>query len=192
MSRQYVQLWSWFNDFGRQARAAHDDERIRLYQLNNTGFNAREKNPEHALALYREGAALAERLNEPWMVLFYEHWIASMLIFYLDRYEEGQALATRLVTKASQEAYLNCPVRARVYTTLVAAYLDIDCLSYLEEIRAMIDTLEQHIPLDEDTHQRLFAYRAYLWMQERDYDKAQVDALKYLEISASSNFRLCL
>lgn len=189
MSRQYVQLWPWFNEFGRQARIANDQDRIRLYGIDDTAFEHREKNPEYALTLRRQGVALAERLGEPCMALFYEYRVVEVLLFHLARYEEGLELATKIVTKASQEAYLNCPARARVFITLISAYFETDGLSYIDEIMAMIETMEQHIPLDDDTHRRLFAYRAKVAMELRQYDKAMEDALKYLEISAESAFR---
>jgi hypothetical protein len=189
MSRQYVQLWTWFNEFGRQARIANDQDRIRLYKIDDNAFEHRERNPEHALALRREGVALAERLHEPCMGLFYEYRVAEALLFHLARYEEGLDLATRIVTKASQEAYLNCPARARVFITLIAAYFEIDGLSYTDEIGAMIETMETRIPLDDDTHRRLFAYRAKLAMERHQYDKAVDEALLYVEISAESSFR---
>jgi len=189
MSRQYVQLWPWFNEFGRQARIANDQERLRLYKIDDNAFEHREKNPQHALALRREGVALAERLHEPCMALFYEYRVVEVLIFHLARYEEGLELATRIVAKASQEAYLTCPARARVFITLISAYFETDALSYTDEITAMIETMENNIPLDDDTHRRLFAYRAKLAMELHEYEKAMEEALKYLEISASSAFR---
>lgn len=189
MSRQYVQLWPWFNEFGRQARITDDQERLRLYKIDDNAFDHREKNPEQALALRREGVALAERLHEPCMALFYEYRVVEVLLFHLARYEEGLALATKIVTKASQEAFINCPARARVFITLISAYFETDALSYIDEIMAMVETMENHIPLDDDTHRRLFAYRAKLAMELHQYDKATEEALKYLEISAASAFR---
>lgn len=75
MSRQYVQLWPWFYEFGRQARSVDDRQRIRLYKIHDTAFAQREINPEYALTLYREGVALAEGLREPCMTMFYEYWV---------------------------------------------------------------------------------------------------------------------
>jgi hypothetical protein len=189
MSRQYVQLGEWIDDFGRRARAAQDQQRISLHNINHIAFDLQEKNPEKAFALYREGVALAEQLGEAWMALFYEYWSAVTLIFCLDRYEDGLALAAQLVARVSQEAYINCPFRARIYMTLVSAYFQIDPLSYVDQIRSMIDTLDTQIPLDEDTYRRLYAYRAKISMELFEYDSALPDALKYLEVSTSSAFR---
>lgn len=179
----YVQLWPWFYEFGRQAALANDSQRLHLYRIHNTAFAQREKNPEHALTLYREGVSLAETLNEPCMTLFYRYWVSEMLVFYLARHEEGLDYAARNVTRASQEGYLNCPVRGRVFITLIAAYYGIDALSYTDEMLAMIETMDQQIPLDDDTHARLFAYRANIEVIMGAYDSALQNALKYLEMS---------
>src|SRR5262245_12168383 len=117
MSRVFVDLWGWFEKFYYQAVATRDEERKRLYNIRSTAFNLREKDPNQALGIYREAVALAERLNEPWVALFYEYRIAEMLVFHLGRYEEGLELATKLVTRSSHESYLNCPVRSRVFIT---------------------------------------------------------------------------
>jgi hypothetical protein len=183
MNRQYVPLWSWFYEFGRMAAVTNDEQRLRLYRLHDSAFAQREKNPEYGLTLYREAVALAEHLKEPCMTLFYEYWVGEMLVFYLSRYEEGLDFVTRIVTKASQETYLNCPVRARVFITLIAAYYAIDALSYVDEMQAMIETMDRQIPLDDDTHARLYAYRAEIEILISLYDAAMQDALKYLEMS---------
>jgi hypothetical protein len=189
MSRQYVQLWSWINEFGRQAATAHDQDRIQLWKTHTTAFKHREKDPEQAWLMYREAVALAERLNEPCMALYYEYWVAEMLLFYLGHYEEGLELATKLVAKSSQPVYANCPVQARVYITLIAAYSQIDMLSYTDEITTMIETMEDSIPLDDDTHRRLQAFRVELCTVKGEYDKGFAEALKYMELSGNDNFR---
>lgn len=189
MSREYVQFWDWFNEFGRRARIANDQERIRLYELDDKGFAERQKNPDYALALYREGAVLAERLNESCMTLFYEHGVARMLIHHLSRYEEGLEMAAHLVAKSSRAPYTNCPVRSRIYMTLIAAYLNTDALSYIDEVRAMLNTLEHEMPIDDDVHARIHSFRGNLWMDLKEYDKAWDETLKHLELSEQSPFR---
>ena len=64
MSRQYVQLWSWVSEFGRQAAVAQDQHRIQLWKIHTTAFDQREIDPEHAWMMFREGVALAERLAD--------------------------------------------------------------------------------------------------------------------------------
>jgi hypothetical protein len=190
MTRPYVDLWAWFNSFHWEASAKNDHQRLRLWKIFDHAFDLREKNPEQAMAMLREAIALAEQLQEPWMALFYEYWLAEMLIFHLSRHEEGLELATRLVTRCSNEAYLDCPSRARVFITLIAAYCKIDMLSYTDEIGAMIATMESSIPLDDDTHLRLRYYRASLWMELQDNQRAWDDGLQYLEMSTNNDFRL--
>lgn len=73
MTWQYVDLWAWFNNFHWEASAKNDYERMRLWKIFDHTFDLREKSPEQALFMLREAVALAERLQEPWMAVFYEY-----------------------------------------------------------------------------------------------------------------------
>lgn len=189
MTRRYVPLWEWMSDFRRRARVEGDSQRDYLGRLHYQVWDHREKNPEHALELCEKGAALARQLREPCMELFHEYWAAEMRLFYLARTKEALDYVTKLVTKASQSQYQECPVRARVYITLIAAYSAIDALSYEQETRDMMHYMEAEMPLDSDTHQRLQAYRARLCVEAKDYSLAEETALQYLNMSANSVFR---
>jgi hypothetical protein len=189
VTRNYVPLWRWFDDFYRRAYARGDSDRVRLVQLYRRVWQIRETNPQEAFDLCNEGAELARQLNEPCWELFHEQWAANILLFYLVRAQEALDTTTKLVAKASQPRYVECPVRARVFITLIAVYRYIDSLSYETEIRDMIDYMEREIPLDADTHQRLQAYRAHLCVDLKEYEKAEEEALQYLQMSAGDSFR---
>lgn len=45
------------------------------------------------------------------------------------------------------------------------------------------------MPLDEDTYQRLFFFKAGLWLWLGDYDQAFLAAQQYIEVSMNSDFR---
>lgn len=182
MSRHYIHFWTWFYEFGRRAAMTNDNQRLTLYNIYDTAYDQREKNPERALSLCQEGVAMAERLNEPWMALFYEYWIGEILIFYLARYEEGVQVATRLVAKASQPLYAQCPLRPAIFISMISAYYLLDRLSYVEEMQAMINTMEQEMPLDQDTSARLVGYRALIGLALGTYEPAMENALKYLSL----------
>lgn len=189
MSKSYVPLWAWLDDFQRRANWSGDQERSRLVQMHYRAWEVHEKDPEQALMLCNQGAELARQLDEPCVELFHEYWAAEMLLFYLVRVKEGLDFATKLVTKASTPRYADCPVRARVYITLVSAYYSVDALGYESEIRNMIEFLENDIPLDDDTHHRLQGYRARMWMHVEDYQKAEAETLKYLSMCVGRPYR---
>jgi hypothetical protein len=185
MGRTYIQIRDWFDDFGARATRTNDRDRMRLYQLYDAAYKNIEKAPEQALSLYREAAHLAEQLNETWIVLVYECWVIETLLFGLARYEEGLDLATKLVSKASQELYAECPAKAWAFYTLIAAYAFLDELSYTSETRAMIETVET-MALDEETYLRMIYQRSYTWWLDGNPAKAYEQILFYLDISQSS------
>lgn len=189
MNKSYVPLWEWLYDFRRQAEAAGDWERSRLVSVHHQAWEILEKNPEHALALYQQGAETARQLREPCVELFHEYWAAEMILFYLARYQEALDFTTKLVTKASQPQYKHCPICARVYITLIATYFNIDALGYEAEIQHMLEYMEEQLPLDDDTHQRLQGYRTRLWLELDDYPKAEEAGLKYLSMIVGNAYR---
>jgi hypothetical protein len=190
MSRSFVEVWEWFHGFGARATAANDNERIRLYQIWLNATKDPEKYPAQSLALYHEGAALAEHLKEPWIEMFYQSLAANALIFDLNRDEDGLALSMKLVVKAYQDAYVGCPARAWCFCDLINAYFHLDGLSYTDEIVAMVDTLETQVSLDKDSYQRLFLYRMDVLRLLNERDKAFEMGLRYVEASINESFRL--
>lgn len=189
MKHPYIDMWTWLNEFAQRAYAMNDQPRIRLMTIHELVFDQRETNPQRALALLRVGLTQAERLNELWMVVTFECRMVEMLMLSLARYEEAVDLATRLVTKVSQEPYINFPMRAWAFINLIIAYYELDALSYSDEIQAMIETLETRIPIDLDIHMRLYYFRARLWLGLREDDKAMTDALTHLDMSNRNDFR---
>jgi tetratricopeptide (TPR) repeat protein len=189
MTRAYVQLWDWFNQFEQEARRAGDQERIRLIQLHREAWNLRLKNPQQAYTFCMQGTQLARQLGEPCMELFHEYWATEMLLVYLIRVNDGLDLAHKIVTKSSQPRYASCPVRGRTYITLVSAYYSLDAIGYQQKISDMIEFMEREIPMDSDTHRRLQGHRVRLWMNKEDYATAEEEAIQYLSMSEGDIFR---
>jgi len=189
MKRPYIDMWSWLNEFAQRAYAMNDQPRIRLMTIHEIAFNQRETNPQQALGLCLEGLTQAEHLNELWLAMTFECRVVEMMMLSLARNEEAVDLATKLVTKVSQQAYINFPMRAWAFINLIIAYFELDALSYSDEIQAMIETLETRIPIDLDIHQRLYYFRARLWLGLREDGKAMTDALIHMDMSIQNDFR---
>jgi hypothetical protein len=189
MKRPYVDMWSWMETFVFRAQMARDQARLRLFAIHNIAFDQREKNPQQAFALLKEGVAQAEALQEYWVAASFECRMVEMLMLSLARYEDAVELATKLVTKMSQEAFVNFPMRAWAFINLIIAYFELDALSYSDEILAMIETVETSMPIDSDIHQRLYYYRSRLWLGLSEKDKAMTDALTHMEMCIRNPFR---
>lgn len=189
MKRPYVDMWSWVETFHYRAFVARDEQRLRLLAIHAIAFDLREKNPEQAFALLQEGVAQAESLQEPWIAASFECRIVEMFMLSLARYEDAVEQAMKLVTKMSQDTFLNFPMRAWAFMNLIIAYFELDALSYSDEILAMIETLETRMPIDRDIHQRLYYYRSRLYLGLRDHDSAMKDALVHMEMTTGNPFR---
>jgi hypothetical protein len=190
MTRSYIKPWEWFHNFGERATRVQDEARMKLYHLYGRASRDHQRYPQQAVALYREGVARAADLKEPWIEMFYEWWVASITIFELYLYEEGLDLAMKLVTKASRDAYLDFPFRAPVFLLLISVYFKLDGLSYIEEMKAMLETIETQMALDRDSHLRVFGYRADFWRLMGDQEKALETTSLYIEMSVNNDFRL--
>jgi hypothetical protein len=189
MSRSYVSVEGWKQDFRKRAQLANDAARLRLVQLHESAWKMREKNPRQSLECCQQGAELARQLNEPCWEIFHENWIAGICLFFLRDTEAALDTATRLVAKASRERYAECCVRARAFTTLMAVHYFIDPVCYETEIRDMIEFIEREIPLDIDTHQRLQGFRMGLCQKLELYEQAEEAGLKYLQMSQGYPYR---
>lgn len=186
----FVDLWGWFDDYEREAYRTSDELRQRLTHLNYEGWQQREVAPHQALALFTQGRLLAQQLNEPCWVLFYDYWRCEVYLFYIGDTAAALNLAVRAAVEARKPGYAHCPVRGRVYRVLVDSYADMDPLAHAEQIREMLDYMEHEVPLDLDTWRLLEAERAGLALELDDLDAAEAAALRYLDRSGDSDFRL--
>ena len=73
-------VWNWVFEFAAQARARGDAERARLLEIQLRASAAGKSDPDGMLAALREGRLLAERLDERWWVLQFDHWRLQALL----------------------------------------------------------------------------------------------------------------
>lgn len=184
-----VNLWKWFDDFGYDAHRRNDPTRIRLHGFFNPGFDCRFTDPERSLALFSEGALLARQLGYPCWELFYELWCAEAYIFYLQDYRQGLAQAVKVFTLAQQPHYRSCPCVGRVYRAFMDIHSFMDMSGNQEQVLAMIDYMEQHIALDDDTVHLIQRRRAGLYYEEEDWDNARTEVLKFLDLVRGNAYR---
>ncbi len=183
-------LWGWFNRYAAQAHIEGNPLKQRLVVVYDQGWEAlRAEESERALALFNEGAELARRLQEPCWELFFDYWAAETYIFYLTDYKNGLDRAVKTAARAHKDAYLPCPVRARVYYTLVYAYFLIDSLGYEDKIREMLAYMQREIPLDTDTLQRMQYIKAGLAFALEDYDTCEQEIQVYMDMSIGNDHR---
>ena len=136
----------WFDDFERAARLAGDSERDRLGQLHREAYRHRESDPDRALGLIAEGRRLAERLGEPWWVLYYDQQRVHALLHFKQDYRDVLDLAVRNTLAVRGPAYAGFPRRLLIHGDLVSAYLGIDPVGYAEPIGQALEYLDEATP----------------------------------------------
>ena len=65
--------------------------------------------------LLEDGRRLARLLNEPWWVLFFEHWALETLIYYKDDYREVIDRGVKATLELRRPLYDHYPLRFGIY-----------------------------------------------------------------------------
>jgi hypothetical protein len=183
-------LWGWFNRYAAEAMLEGHPLKQKMPHLYDLGWEAlRAEKPDEALGYFEEGLRIAYVLHEPCWDLYFDYWATETHIFYQNNYRLGLDRAIKVAARAHQERYTLCPVRARVYYTLMYVYYAMDAIGYEDKIREMVDFMEREIPLDDDTYQRIQYTRCSLAYALDDYQEAENLIHHYLDITQGNLHR---
>ncbi|MBN1286308.1 MAG: hypothetical protein JXB47_12995 [Anaerolineae bacterium] len=185
----FVDLWGWFDSFYFAAVRAGDHRRQEMVQLYRRAWRYLETDPPQGLALFEQGRALADQLDEPCWRLFFDYWCCEAQVFYLDDLNTGLTNAVRLVVEARKPHYSACPILGRVYRILLDVYVFIDPVGYEDKICETLAHMERDIPLDHDTYCLLEARRVALALALDRFKEAEELSFSYLARSEPSTFR---
>jgi hypothetical protein len=177
-------MFGWIFEFERRAQAAGDRDRLRLVQLKDEAYAFRETDPDRALALFDEGRRLAERLAEPWWVLYYRRWHAHALMHFKRDYRSVLELAVANTLEARKPKYDGFPQRISIYADLVSAYTGIDPEGHAAAIIEALDSIEAEMPPSLECRLHLWGLRREFALQRRRWDEAEAAAQRSLEIIA--------
>jgi hypothetical protein len=178
-----MSVWAWISDFEAEARARGDAQRLRLVRFHREAYAHRHTDPDRMLALFDEGRRLALVLNEPWWVLFFDHWRVETLIYYKDDYREVIDLAVRATLEMRKPVHEQHPLRFAVWCNLVAAYLCVDPRGYAGQIREALDYLRQEVPAEGEERYLLLARRHWFAWELGRIDEARGLALEELALA---------
>jgi hypothetical protein len=154
-----MNVWDWVEEYYQQARVRGDRQRLRLSLLHPQAYELRETDPDRALALFEEGRRLAQRLHEPWWVLFFDHWRATALLHFKRDLRNVLDVVVATALEARKPVFAQHPLRLAVFDDLVAAYLYIDPRGHAEAIRSALDYLQTQIAEDGEERYMLIARR---------------------------------
>lgn len=169
-----------------------EDPRAEIYKHTQGAFDLLEVEPERSLVMWKEGLLLAEKLQDPCLILHCKCWICNTLIFYLWRYAEALEIAVHAAVEARKPEYEGCD-RIHLYRVLLDAYLYNDPVGYETDILSTIKYLqtagESTANHPYDLLELLQWARTYVELALDHPDLARTEGLRYLQM-CKSNFRL--
>ncbi len=183
-------LWGWIDNFYRDAIFNGDSQRMRLATMHYDAWKLFESDPDQALSILDEGMRLAEDLGELWWRIYYTYWRTEAFVFYIGDLNKGLDNAVRTAVEIRKPEYQGFPGTGRAYRVLLDSYVFRDPIGYEDKINETIHTMEHDIPLDLDTRCLLQARRSQMANILEQYDRAQEEALIYLNMCEHSAFRL--
>jgi hypothetical protein len=181
-----MKLGDWLGEQARAFRERGDPEPLRMLQCYVEAYRARETDPDRAFAAFTEGRRLAERLGEPWWVLFYETERLEALLHFKRDYRNVLDMAVQAVLEVRKPANAHYPGRFAIWDCLVAAYLGIDAEGHEQPIREALDYLEKEIPAEPDGSRYLLLARRRIFALELGrLQEAYDDCMRELDLAAS-------
>lgn len=185
----YIDAWQWYRDFQWQAIRKGDLDLLRLPDVYQRGWQYLENAQyEQSSRVFEQGIALARELKQPMWEFFFESWVCEVNVLGAN-YKEALNWATRVVAKSTRPENATHPCRAVVYFSLAWVYFYIDAIGYETEIIQALDTLENDMPLDEETHHRSIFVRAELAYEKDNHTEALALSDRYMTLVDGNPFR---
>ncbi len=168
-----MDIWDWVEEYRQRVLAEKDQARIRLTAFHPVIYQLRETDPDRALQLCEEGRRQALALNEPWWVLFFDHWKSTALMHWKRDFRAVLEHVVRVALEARKPQFEQHPLRLSIFDDLVAAYLGIDPEGHSEPIQQALDYLEKEVPREPDSNRYLlFARQRRFALEHAKIDEA--------------------
>jgi hypothetical protein len=177
-----MSVWDWIDEYRKRAQADGDKQRLRLTEIESEARPYSETDPDRMLKLFEEGRTLAERLNEPWWVLYFDHWRLWALLYCKRDFHDVHDLAIGIVLKVRSPAYAAYPGRYAIHYCLKSVYAGIDPVGYADEIRDLLDYIEREFAPVGDESRHLLNGRMHLAIECGQLEEAHNLALQELAV----------
>lgn len=184
-----MSVWDWIVAFNEEAEANGDRERLRLLQIYDNASKFAKTDPDVMLGLLAEGRALAEQLEEPWWVLFFDHWRLQALLHFKYDYRDVMDIAVQATLEARKPQYAQLPQRVCLHEDLIYAYVGTDAEGHADRIGQALDYMQQHVGPDLDCRFCVQGCWAQFALQRGRLDEAQAAALKMLAMTDAERSR---
>jgi hypothetical protein len=148
----FVDVYTWIQEFQQNAMSNGDMRRLQLIDYQMRAWEHFETNPEKSLHILYEAHDLAEELQEPCWMLYYDGWLGECLNLYLTNFKDGLQHAMKTVVEIRKPEYENCTMLCRGYRIVIESYIYSDPVGYADKIRELITYTDKEIPIDYDTY----------------------------------------
>lgn len=139
-----MDIWSWVTDAVRSALKERPRLAWMLYRF--AGFVV-DNQHEQVEALYPEAMALAAQARQPWLEVFFRHWLLQSRILRRSMVRESLPDAIDLLERSHREDTKECPQTVCVAQDLCVAYGKADGPGYAQErLKVCEETLSQITP----------------------------------------------
>jgi hypothetical protein len=178
-----MSVWDWIIEFNAEAEANGDRERLRLLPIFENASKFSKTDPDVMLGLLAEGKALAQQLDEPWWVLFFDHWRLQALLHFKYDYRNVMDIAVQATLEARKPQYAELPQRVCLHEDLIYAYVGTDPEGHAERIGQALEYMQQHVGPDLDCRFCVQGCCTQFALQRGRLDEAQAAALKMLAMT---------
>ncbi len=176
----FVDSLRWYRDDYFQAQVRGDTERKELAHLFDLFAQNQRLDKEIALGYLEQGQQLAQLdSGHAYWELLFDYWhytLTSPSVGSVDA-------AVRLFIKTNQAQYRECPIVGRIYAAMIDAYVWDDPISYATEIREAIDYTVNHIPIEQNTFQRMLWAKSRLHYELQEHEQVIEAATLLLSFS---------
>jgi hypothetical protein len=181
-------IWAWINAYAWKAQRSGAITQLRMVEFYNQVLFSREEEPQQAIALCRQGKAIAEALHDAHWLMLFDYEIATTMLYYANEQAAMLPIIVRLSVEIHKPVFKDFPLKVAIYRLLIEAYLYLDPVGYADDIHKSVDYMERELRLDQDTRRNLDWQRSAVALARDDLDTAEHAALRSLEHSAGFDF----
>jgi hypothetical protein len=184
-----MSVWDWVIEFSVRAEAEGDRDRMSLLQIYENASKFSKTDPDVMLGLLAEGRALAQQLDEPWWVLFFDHWRLQALLHFKYDYRDVMDLAVSATLEARKPQYATLPQRVCLHEDLIYAYVGTDAEGHADRIAQALEYMQQHVGPDLDCRFCVQGCCAQFALQRGRLDEAREASLRMLALTDAAPSR---
>jgi hypothetical protein len=178
-----MSVWDWIMEFTAAAQNRGDQQRLRLLPIFENASQFATKDPDVMLGLLAEGRALSDQLNEPWWVLFFDHWRLQALLHFTYDYRQVLDLAVRATLEARQPKYVLMPQRLCLHEDLIFAYVGTDPAGHAERIEQALDYMQLEVGPDLECRYCVHNCCSEFALQRGRLDEAEAACIRLLALT---------